>query len=201
MDIHFQLILICVLLLFFAWPMVLVVCPNHEVLVFQPRTGNDPYLGSIVIFTNILDSSRPTCFNRFCISHFRPWKWFLSLPHIPPVDAAFLYCFNRFSPPPNSPGRGETVHLYGAPTLRLPPLFCASLPYWAATSSSLREPVSFIPCMVSPPLLSFTWSHFPVRPRFYPVRGSLPPSDCLWLPHICSPPCRPQPARLVCIVC
>ena len=32
------------LLLLLAWPLVRVVCLNHEVVVFQPRTGTAPYL-------------------------------------------------------------------------------------------------------------------------------------------------------------
>ena len=32
-------------------PPVRVVCPNHEVVLFQPRTGTTPYLGSVANFT------------------------------------------------------------------------------------------------------------------------------------------------------
>ena len=35
------------LLLFFSWPLVHEVCPNYEVVVFQPRTGTPLDLGSV----------------------------------------------------------------------------------------------------------------------------------------------------------
>ena len=35
-------------LFFFYWPLVHGVCPNHEVVMFQPRTVNPPYLVSVV---------------------------------------------------------------------------------------------------------------------------------------------------------
>ena len=31
----------------YLWPQVYVVCPNHEVVVFQPWIGTTPYLGSV----------------------------------------------------------------------------------------------------------------------------------------------------------
>ena len=36
------------MLLLFDWPPVRGVCPNHEVVMFQPRTATPPYLGSVV---------------------------------------------------------------------------------------------------------------------------------------------------------
>ena len=62
--------LVMLLLLFLDWPPVRAICPNHEVVVFQTWTGTDPYLGSVAIFTTFIDSSRPTCFNRFWIYWF-----------------------------------------------------------------------------------------------------------------------------------
>ena len=50
---------------FFQLP-VCTMWPNHEVVVFQTRTGTTPDPVSVSIITNfILASSRPTCFNRF----------------------------------------------------------------------------------------------------------------------------------------
>ena len=47
------------LLLLLAWPSVCVVCPNYEVVVLQPLIGTAPYLGSLAIFTTILDAPAP----------------------------------------------------------------------------------------------------------------------------------------------
>ena len=35
-------------MLLLDWPLVLGVCPNYEVVMFQPRTVTPPYLGSVV---------------------------------------------------------------------------------------------------------------------------------------------------------
>ena len=86
-------------LLILACSMVYAVCPNYNVVVFQPRTGINPYLRSVAIFTTFLDSSRPTYFNRFCISHFLPRTWLLLLPCISPVNVTSLSCFTRFFSP------------------------------------------------------------------------------------------------------
>ena len=48
------------LLLFFSWPPVYEMCPNYEVVMFQPQTGTPTDLGSISIFyINILFSPAP----------------------------------------------------------------------------------------------------------------------------------------------
>ena len=39
------------------WPPVLVVFPNHEVVVFQPRTVTATYLGSAAIVNNFILAS------------------------------------------------------------------------------------------------------------------------------------------------
>ena len=47
-------------------PPVSAVCPNHEAVMFQPRTGTDPDLVSVtVVITFILVTSHPTCFTHF----------------------------------------------------------------------------------------------------------------------------------------
>ena len=38
----------CTVLLLFTWPPVRGVCPNYEVVMFQPRTVTPPYLVSVV---------------------------------------------------------------------------------------------------------------------------------------------------------
>ena len=71
---------------------VLAVCPNHEVVVFQPRTGNTPVLGSVASYK------------------------FYSGPPAPPVSTIFLDLFSSLfrlnppSPPPTS-NRSSSYHL------------------------------------------------------------------------------------------
>ena len=40
-----------IVLLLCVWPSVCVMCPNHDVVVFQPWTGTAPYLGSVANYT------------------------------------------------------------------------------------------------------------------------------------------------------
>ena len=176
-----------------AWPPVHAVCPSPEVVVFQPRTWTSLYLGFVTIFATILDSSYPTCFNRFWISCFT--SLYLS-PISPPYSTRQRRFALSFHPllPPNLPGRGTTVNLDSAPTHQPPPLVCAYLPCRASTRSSLSKPVSDVPRMFPPPFPSLTCSQVPIIPRCYPIRGSLPPSACLHRPHVCSPPCWSRPA-------
>ena len=47
------------MLLFFYWPLVRGVCPNDEVLIFNPRTGTPLDLGSVTIILNLLVPSLP----------------------------------------------------------------------------------------------------------------------------------------------
>ena len=46
--------MLLLLLLFLAWPLVRAVCPNHEVVVFQPQTVTALDLGfiALIITTN-----------------------------------------------------------------------------------------------------------------------------------------------------
>ena len=88
--------------------------------------------------------------------------------------------------PPNLPGCGATIHMDGAPTRRPPPLVCASLPYWSYTRISLRKPVTIFP-LSPPPYMSSICTQVPFSPMVSPFRGSLPPSACLYRPHVCSP--------------
>ena len=53
---QFQLFL---LLLFCIWPPFRVVCPNHEVVVFQPWAGTAPYLGSVANYTSCSNPPAP----------------------------------------------------------------------------------------------------------------------------------------------
>ena len=49
------------------------ICPNHEVVVFQPWTGTDPYLGSIANYTFYYNPPAPPVSTNFCIFSFPPY--------------------------------------------------------------------------------------------------------------------------------
>ena len=53
------------LFLLLTWPQVREMCLNHEVVFYQPLTGNFPDLGYVPVINLIYSLSRPTCFNRF----------------------------------------------------------------------------------------------------------------------------------------
>ena len=113
-------------------------------------TGTAPDLGSVALIIKIYSSHIPPHL-------FQPFLDILfPSPDLTPIAPPYSTCQRRFTLllhlvlPPESPGRGATVHLDGAPTRRPPPLFCASLPCSAATRSSSREPVTFVPHLVPP---------------------------------------------------
>ena len=90
------------------------VCPNHEVVVFQPRTLNTPHLGSCCLPLKSNPALLPQLFH---ISYL-----YLSFPLFPTasppvaVPSSNYYCFTR-SPPP-IPAQ-SAAHLGAAP--HLPP--------------------------------------------------------------------------------
>ena len=78
-----------------------VVFPNHEVVLFQPRTLTAPKLGSVAnAYTYSIPPTAPVP-SVFCIfvSTF-PRKDLLLPPHISPIDTASLYLCTCFFPLP-----------------------------------------------------------------------------------------------------
>ena len=65
------------------------VCPNLEVVVFQPQTGTTLYLSYVAIFTTILDYSRPTYFNYVLDISFSPQD-------LTPINPLYSTCWRRF---------------------------------------------------------------------------------------------------------
>ena len=147
------MLLLLLLFLLLAWLAVRDVCLNYEVVVFQPQTGTATYLGSVAIFTTILDSSHPTFFNRFWISFPppRPDSYRSPVLHLSMLLRSLVATVYPPPPPPKSPGRRANIYLDGAPNRRPPTLVCTYLPLRATTRSYLREPVSAVPHPVAPP--------------------------------------------------
>ena len=121
----------CVFLCVFYRSPVCAVCPNHEVVVFQPQTVTAPDLGSVANITTVI--SLPPC-----MSQLRSGSLF-SPPPIPiyyrsPIfqpPTTLISLFTHASTPPISSRFRETIHLDSAPTRRPPPLVCAFLPWRA----------------------------------------------------------------------
>ena len=145
------------------------VIPNHEVVVFQPRTVTAPDLGYVANITTIL--SLPLYLFHPCsgslftppsgsISYYSPI--FIRLHHFSlsfyllPSPPHLAWARNdrppgRLPHPPASTSRLRFPHMTGGPR------------------SSLHSPVISFPRLVYPPLPSLTCSHFPVIPRGYPI--------------------------------
>ena len=113
-----------------VWSPVRVVCPNHKVVVLQPRTGNAPDLGSVANFkTFYFVSPRPICFNR-CYGYFS----FPVCPNASPSVAVRRCTTSLFHPLPIS-----------SPSMKLHPpvIFPPPLPA-ILCRLSLRQGVWFI---------------------------------------------------------
>ena len=65
------------------WPPVREVCPNYELVVFQPQTMTPPHLGSVVIITKF--ASRPPIppGSTVFLDHSFPFSVLLPLHHQP----------------------------------------------------------------------------------------------------------------------
>ena len=102
--------------------------PNNEVVNFQPRTVTDPDLGSVSnAYTTSTPPTHPPVPTVFWIVFFpSPRTYLLSTPHISPVNADSLSIFTHFYPPHLARLRSDCPP-GSPPSLRPPPLFCASL--------------------------------------------------------------------------
>ena len=178
------------LLLLLSWPPVRVVCPNHEVLVFQRQIGTAPYLGSVAIFTNILYFSHPTCFNHLWISHFPPRTWLISFPRIPPFNAASLSRFTRSSPPTHPGTERQSTWTDPPPTS----LHCSSaLTSLARIQHGVPRIIMCIPSLVWLPPIFHPWpdSRSLSAPLVIPSEGNFLP-----LPASVSCTSAPPPVSL-----
>ena len=93
-----MLLFLLFLLFFLTWPPVRELCKNHEVVMFQPRTGTSPYLGSFAIVNLISILFLPTCFN-YLLDIISPPCTYSYLPPIFHHSIRFhSLCCTRFSP-------------------------------------------------------------------------------------------------------
>ena len=175
------------LMLLCFWPPVRDLCPNYEVVIFQPRTVTPPHIGSRLLFlhSNLalpyhlflllpLDFSFPPLFYRLPI-HSRSFLKLSRITRSPPPlmvqSAAHLGAARTCHPPPASTRR-----------LSLQPALCACIwlrfPFgWALPFATLGlhpgpnqplggSPVSITstplcPCLALPKFSSESW-HLPV---------------------------------------
>ena len=160
----------CVFVCMCYRPPVRAVCSNHEVVVFQPRTVTDPYLGSVANITTIIA----------LMPHlFQPCSGSLS----PPLDLSpiappyfthrchFFLSLHPLYPTPHL-ARSWSDRPPGRPPHPLTSTACLKLlPMTGGPRSSLSEPVTASTHTVSPPLPSSTCNQVPVGPRGSLVRG------------------------------
>ena len=185
--------------LFVTWPPFCEVCTNHEVEMFQHRTGTSTELGSVAIVNLISNLSCPTCFNRF-----------LDLCPPPPRNtptaspSVTIRRHSTLSVETSSPpelARAQSVRPPGChPTRWPPPLVTKSTSLAVLNLLPRSLPYPRVPCRVNViyvylvcyPLLLCPrpepWSLS--SPRGFPFRGSLPPYAFLRHPHVSPPPFR-----------
>ena len=130
----------------FNWLPDCLACPNHEVVVFQPQTGDTPVLTPPLLLQNIFKSLRPTYYNGFLDFPPPPWTFNLPPPHLVLFDDV-LYLLQPITPP-KYPRHVATVYLDVSPTRRLPPLISV-LPYLAVLDLLPRS----LPALVVPPCM------------------------------------------------
>ena len=170
-------------LLLLSWTTICVVCPNYEVVVFQLQTGITPYLGSITIFTTVLYSSHPTCFNRFWMTPIAPpssicWRRFDLLLHPllpPPTFLGAEWPSTWTTPPP------ADLHLSSA------------LPSLAGRPQGVSRAIQCMPSLVRFPPLCHPWP----TPKSLSAPGVLPfEGPFLYLPASVILTSAPPPAGL-----
>ena len=72
--------MLLLLLFLLTWTPVRKVCPNHEVVMFQNKTGKSPDLGSVATVNLITSLPLTTCFNRVLDLCFPPCTGLLPSP-------------------------------------------------------------------------------------------------------------------------
>ena len=93
------------------------VCPNYDVVMFQPRTETPPHLGSVASVTNLIQPSCPTCFYHFSGSSFSLLYPISHLSAAVHRRSPLSVCCTRS--PPSLPEQ-STTHLDAARTRHLP---------------------------------------------------------------------------------
>ena len=116
-------------------------CPNLDVVMFQPHTGTSPDLGSVVAVNLITSLPHPTCFNRVLDLLPSPGTHSYAPPicrHSTPLHLSLLHPIL----PLTSPGPSSSVHPDVVPTRRLPLLvpFLTSLAILDLLPSPLLAP-------------------------------------------------------------
>ena len=117
------------------------VCPNHEVVVFQPWTGTAPDLGFIANYTFLFYPSHPTCIN-FFLGLFISLLYPTSTPSLAFVIAVPLF----FTPSPPPLPAQKYVYLDVVPT-RYPSASAA----WLCAPRCVPESAA-VSCVRSTPL-------------------------------------------------
>ena len=113
--------------LLFSWPPVRGVCPNHDVVMFQPRTLTPQYLGSAfncyASYSNLLNLLRPSpTFSDFLLPS-QPFAWFTSRGKSAPAHGHFTVYLRHADTKDNSPTWVSPVSI---PASRDPSLFSSS---------------------------------------------------------------------------
>ena len=161
------------------WPPARPVCPNHELVEFEPRTVTGPDLGSVANTYTIFLSPCPTCSNRVLDHLFpSPWAYLLPPPHISPVDAVYLSLCTRFSLPILL-GSGATVHLDDAPCLPAATACLHFTPLPDGPKEFLAQACACLPPYVCPPLPPSTCAQVPVGSSILPSMGPFLPLPVL----------------------
>ena len=152
-------------------PPVREVCPNYDLVVFQPRTVNLPHIGSVAYcYTFKLGLPHQRFLHRF------PNRYFpssvLSPPHPYPFIVEALPLFTRFPPP---------LPVWSAPTWALPIPTNRQPPLLVPTPHSACLHLSPFPVMVRSPLFR-PWP----APKYMSSPGGFngcgSPHACVYLP-------------------
>ena len=155
-------------------------CPNHEVVVFQPQTGTDPYLVSVANYISYSNPPSPPVSNNFMDILISPY------PTTPPSVAFYvvapLSC-NRY---PSHLLDQITVHLDVACT-RIPPASAARPCAPRRVPASANVSFLYTPFLFCPrPDLRSLLDPWGVRPLRVPTRLCVPTSSSWLLLHILS---------------
>ena len=168
------------------------VCPNHEVVEFQPRTVTNTYLGSDANTYTIFPTLLPHQFQPCSGSSFTPPP--LVLSHIAPPYFTRRHRFSLLlyplpSPPLSwsrsnrTPGRPPPRPLTATARLRFPTL------WWPKEVPCASR--ACLPLSVAPPLPSSTFAQVLVCPRVLPSGGTLLPLPASFNITPAPPSCQP----------
>ena len=196
----------CVLLLLLlTLPPVREVCPNHELVMFQPWTENSLYVGSFDILTLFIVSPSPPDSTIFWIFVFLPQAYSCLPPSVTIQRRSTLY-LSPASPPRTRPG-AESPSTWVLPppaslhrsSLFLTPFLSSTFypgPFRTLDSRATCLLMLCVSLVRSPPLFRLRPAPISLSdPRGFSFQGSLHPSAFLHRHHAPPPPpFQPQPA-------